>query len=471
MAEPQADLQAAFRTLFAAAPEGLALLDPGGVVVAANPMLVRMAGMRIEPGWPATRLVAAADRPALVALLAGVGTASLRASPPAGGDAEWDLMAETLPHGETLLRVVDRSAERRVETRLAATGRLELLGRLTGGVVHDINNLLAAIRGSADAMRAEGLSPAALAELQGIEDAARRGSAMVGELLAFLRPGRVAPGLLGLDAAVEALALMLRRLLRAGVRLELELDAPEAKVRLGAVQLDQLLLNLAANAGEAMPDGGRLGIVTRQARGEVVLEVRDTGRGISPEALPRLFERFFTTREAEGGTGLGLATVRDIVTEANGRVAVESEPGRGSCFRIYLPCVQVEAPGPVAAEQGPVLLVEDEMVLRRLAERLLERTGHALLLAESVEGALDLLEQAPAPGMLVSDIALPGMDGLELARRLRHRWPGLPVVLTSGYVGLREELAAEGFQLLAKPYTPAELLAALAAAHRQPVAA
>jgi two-component system cell cycle sensor histidine kinase/response regulator CckA len=471
MAERRAALRAAFQTLFAAAPEGLALLDLGGAITAANPALGRMAGAGFRPGRPATGLLAAADRPALAALLAGVGGASIRVAPAGGGDAEWSLTAEALPDGERLLRVVDRSAERRIEARLAATGRLELLGRLTGGVVHDMNNLLAAIRGSADAMRAGGLAPAALAELLEIEDAARRGSALISQLLGFVRPGRAAPGLLGLDGAVEGIAPMVRRLLGVGVRLELALDAAEARVRLEAVQLDQLLLNLAVNAGEAMPDGGSLGIVTRQMMGEAVLEVRDTGRGIPPEAMPRLFEPFFTTRGVEGGTGLGLATVWDIVTGAGGRIVVESEPGRGSCFRIHLPCFEAEAPGPMAAGQGPVLLVEDEVVLRRLAERVLGRAGHALLLAESAEAALELLEQAPAPGMLVSDIALPGMDGRELARRLRGRWPELPVVLASGYAGLREELAAEGFQLLTKPYTPAELMAALAAARREPVAA
>ncbi len=469
MAEPRAALQAAFQTLFAAAPEGLALLDQGGTVIAANPVLSRMAGPGFGPGQPATGLLAPAYRAALAALLASGEAGSLRTAPVVGAEAEWSLMVETLPDGEKLLRVVDRSAESRVEARLAATGRLELLGRLTGGVVHDLNNLLAAIRGSADAMRAESLEPSALAELQGIEDAARRGSALIGQLVAFARPGRSAPGILAFDAAIEGLAPMVRRMLGPGVKLELSLGAPEAKVLLDAVQLDQIVLNLAANAGEAMPDGGRLGIVTRPAAGKVVLEVADSGRGILPEAMPRLFEPFFTTRASEGGTGLGLATVSDIVTGAGGRIVVESEPGRGSCFRIRLPCVEAEARGPVAVGQGPVLLVEDEAVLRRLAERVLGQAGHALLVAGSAEAALDLLEQAPAPGMLVSDIALPGMDGRELARRLRGRWPELPVVLTSGYAGLREELATEGFQLLAKPYTPAELMAALAAARREPV--
>ncbi len=350
--------------------------------------------------------------------------------------------------------------------RLAAE-RLELLGRLACGVAHDLNNVLAAIRCGVDAMRAGAVSPAALAELQVIEDAARRGSALIGQLLAFARPGQAAPGQVVLDAAVAELAPMLRRLLGPGVRLELDLGAPGARVRLQAVQLDQLLLNLAANAGDAMPEGGRLGIVTRREAAGVVLEVRDSGRGIPPEAMPRLFEPFFTTRAAAGGTGLGLATVRSILDGAGGRSAGESSPGSGAGFRIRLPEAGTADEAPAMGE-GPVLLVEDEPVLQRLAERVLRRAGHASLLAGSAEAALDLLERSPAPGLLVCDIALPGMDGVALARRLRDRWPRLPVVLASGYGGQREGLAAEGFHWLAKPYTPEELMAALAAARHPP---
>lgn len=466
MAEPRAALRTAFRSLCSAAPEGMALLDARGSVVALNPALGRLAGPEARPGQPAGQWLAAADRPALAALLAGGGAGCMTASPAGGGAARWSLSAEGLPGGGWLLRVAALDAAGGPEARLAA-GRLELLGRLACGVAHDLNNMLSAIRYGADAMRAEGMAPAALAELQVIEDAARRGSALIGRLLAFARPGQAAPGVLALDAAVADLAPMLRRLLGPGVRVDLELGAPAARVRLQAVELDQLLLNLAANAGDAMPDGGSLGIATRRGGAGVVLEVRDSGRGIPPEAMARLFEPFFTTRAAEGGTGLGLSTVRSIVDGAGGRVAAESQPGRGSCFRIELPEAG-PAEEPAATGEGPVLLVEDEPVLRRLAERVLQRAGHEALLAENAESALALLERAPTPGMLVCDIALPGMDGRALARQLRGRWPWLPVVLASGYGGQREELSAEGFHWLAKPYTPDELMAALAAARPSP---
>ena len=257
-------------------------------------------------------------------------------------------------------------------------------------------------------------------------------------------------------------------------------------------QLDQVLLNLAVNARDAMPDGGTLTIATGHAvvlrpEGEgpgalppgryALLEVTDTGCGIPPEVLPRLFEPFFTTRPGQGGTGLGLATVQGIVAQSGGRITVESEPGAGTRFRIHLPRQEAPAalpPAPAAAaaaigSAGPIVLVEDEDTLRRLAERVLARAGHAVLPADGAEGALALLDGAPQPAALVSDVAMPGMDGVALARRLRTRWPGLPVVLLSGYAeaALGADLAGEGLHFLAKPYAPAELLAALAVALRQ----
>ncbi|SDC78220.1 hybrid sensor histidine kinase/response regulator [Belnapia rosea] len=466
---------ASFQCLFGGTPDGMALLDSSGAILAANPALERLAGGEALRGLPATRLLAPADRPALAALLAGSGQRDLRARPAGSGLGAWSLTSELLAGGGRLLRVLDHGEGDRAEVPAVNASRLEMLGRLTGGIVHDVNNLLGIIRGAAEAVRTLGLPPAGEAEVKGIEDAARRGAVLIAELLALVRPQKAAPCSIVLDAAIEALAPLLRRLVGKAVRLELLPGAAGLAVRLGPEQLDRLLMNLAVNAGEAMAEGGCLTIATRQAPGEAVLEVRDTGCGIPPEALPHIFDPFFTTRATEGGTGLGLATVRDIVGAAGGRVVVESRRGQGTCFRIHLPRLEAPveaAPRPApTGEAGPILLVEDEAVLRRLAEHVLSRQGQVPLLAESAEAALDLLERSPPPGLLVSDISLPGMDGRELARRLRLRWPHLPVVLASGYgsAGLRAELAAEGFHLLAKPYGSAELMAALEAVRRVPV--
>ncbi len=500
--------EAAFRTLFAAAPDGMALLDGVDGILAANPALGRLAGptLALRPGLPAARLLAPADRPALAGLLAAARSGRsapppLRATPAdpaASADAEWTLVAEAMPDdGRLLLRVIDRTLERRAEARLAATGRLETIGRLAGGIAHDFNNLLTAVLGGVEAMRATGLAPAAAVELAGIEDAARRGAALVAQLLAFARQQRLQPRILDLNAAVAGIAPLLRRLLGERVLLEVSLEEPGRRVRVDPAQLDQVLLNLAVNARDAMPDGGTLTLATGHAmvlrpEGEgpgalppgryAVLDVSDTGCGIPPDALPRLFEPFFTTRPEKGGTGLGLATVQGIIAQSGGQIAVEVRPGGGTRFRIHLP--RQEAPADAVSvpavpqptmhpAAGTVVLVEDEDALRRLAERVLARAGHAVLPADSAEAALALLEAAARPAILVSDVAMPGMDGVALARSLRSRWPDLPVLLLSGYAeaALGADLAGEGFHFLAKPYAPAELLAALDAALGHMVAA
>jgi two-component system cell cycle sensor histidine kinase/response regulator CckA len=487
----------AFRLLFAAASEGMALLDADGAILIANPALGRLAGpaVALRPGLAAALLVIPVERPALTAQLvqvqAGQATEPLAgtpADPTAPADACWELSVEALPAGAgapLLLRVVDRTAARRAEARLASAGRLETIGRLAGGIAHDFNNLLAVILGGAGAIRAGDLSPAQAADMATVEDAARRGAALVAQLLAFARQQRLQPCILELNAAVAGIAPLLRRLLGEGIALELRLEEPGRRVRVDPGQLDQVILNLAANAREAMPDGGRLRIATGHAvvlrpEGEgpgalppgryAVLEVADTGSGIPPEVLPRLFEPFFTTRPEKGGTGLGLATVHGIIAQSGGHIGVTSQAGEGTCFRIHLPRQDAPAalpaapaplaPAPVALGDRPVLLVEDEASLARLAERLLQRAGHAVAVADCAESALERIEAGMVPAALVSDVAMPGMDGLALARALRQRWPGLPVVLLSGYAesALGQDFVEEGFRFLAKPYAAQELL-------------
>ena len=368
---------------------------------------------------------------------------------------------------------MDHTAERRTEARLAASARLETIGRLAGGIAHDFNNLLTAILGGADALRGGGLAPAALAELAG-DGGCRPARRRPGRPIARLRPAAAAAAAHpGVNQAIAGMAPLLRRLLGDRVRLDLALEEPGRRIRVDPAQFDQVLLNLAVNAREAMPGGGTLTIATTHAlvlrpEGEgpaglppgryVVLEVSDTGCGIPPEALPRLFEPFFTTRPDKGGTGLGLATVQGIIAQSGGQIAVESRPGAGTRFRIHLPRQDAPAdPLPAAvpaaaapaspAAAGLLVLVEDEDPLRRLAERVLTRAGHTVLPADSAEAALARLEAAPRPALLVSDVAMPGMDGVALARALRQRWPDLPVVLVSGYAeaALQADLAGEGF--------------------------
>jgi len=461
-----ADPAAGLGPLFAMAEEGLAVLGPDGRVLAANPALRRLAGPGVElrPGTPAAWLLAGAARPALERLLANASAghpaapmAAAPADPAAPADAEWSIAAEALGEdGRLLLRITDRTLLRRLEARLDEASRMETIGRLAGGIAHDFNNLLGIILGAAGALRAVGIAAEAAAELAEVEAAARRGSALITQLLAFARQQRLRPRVIALNAAVTDLAPLLRRLLGERIRLELRLEEPGRRIRMDPAQLDQVLLNLAANAREAMAEGGRLTIATGHAvllrpEGEgpsplppgryVVLEVADSGRGIAPEALPRIFEPFFTTRPDKGGTGLGLATVQGIIAQSGGHIGVTSVPGQGACFRILLPreaaaAEDATAPEPAsahAAAPARVLLVEDEAPLRRLGEQILRRAGHQVVTADSAEAALDLLASGQAPAILVSDVAMPGIDGVELARRCRARWPHLPVLLLSGY--------------------------------------
>lgn len=520
---PAPPLAAAFRAVFEASADGHALLDAEGRILLANAALARMAGpaVPVGPGLPAERLVAAAARPALREHLAAARAQphanprggrlaplpalhAAPADPAAPPDSEWALLARPVPAVAAaedappmlLLAVADHTEKRRAAQRLAASARLETIGRLAGGIAHDFNNLLGAILGATEAAREAGTSSAAAAELGQIEAAVRRGAGLVRQVLAFARQQQMQPRVIDLRRAVDEMAPLLRRLMGRGIAVDLALEGEGPPVLVDPAQLDQVLLNLAANAKEAMPEGGRLRIALSRAvvlrrEGEgpealppgryAVLEVCDTGCGIPPEVLPRLFEPFFTTRPDRGGTGLGLATVQGIVAQSGGHIAVSSTPGKGTCFRIHLPRAERPAePAPDAAEPAPlpapqrapadstgvIMLVDDEAPLLRLSTRVLTGGGYRVQTADCAEAALELLEEAELPPLaLVSDVAMPGIDGLALARRLRARWPGLPVLLLSGYAEsvLGEDLAGAGMGFLAKPYAPADLLAQLAA--------
>ncbi len=485
---------AAFRRLFEAAPEATALVSAEGLLLAANAALRRLAGpaLPLREGTPAAVLLAAPDQPALAAALAApqaIAPFEARpADPSAPEDARWQLVLGPVEGGDTLLlRVSDITLARRAEARLAGGSRLETVGRLAGGIAHDFNNLLTAILGGAEAARGLGLPPAALVELDQVQAAARRGAELVKNLLAFARQQTLLPRVVSLNEVVAGTVHLLGRSLAARVALDLVLEQPGRLVKVDPTQLGQVVMNLALNARDAMPEGGRLRISTGHAvvlrpEGEgraalppgryAVLEVADTGHGMPPEVLARIFDPFFSTK-GSAGTGLGLATVQGIVAQSGGHIGVESTPGQGTCFRIHLPrhegAPPAEPPPPAAAAPAPLppaqplLLVEDEAPLRRLAERALARAGYAVLAAEDAEAALDLVAAGATPAALVSDVSMPGMDGLALARALRQRWPGLPVLLLSGYAAstIGCDLESEAIRFVAKPYAPADLLAAV----------
>jgi two-component system cell cycle sensor histidine kinase/response regulator CckA len=393
-----------------------------------------------------------------------------------------------LPHGGGLLRVTDRTHERAMEEQLGQSQRLQAVGELAGGIAHDFNNLLTAILGATDDILARSSSDLDREDLALIRASSERGAALVRHLLAFSSQQTLQPRVIALNAAVRHTAKLLERLLGQGVALKLELEEPGRMVRIDPTQLDQVLINLAVNAGHAMPQGGQLTIgasprlVLRPEKfgGEMLppgryacLWVRDTGGGISPELLPRIFEPFFTTRRNAGGTGLGLSTVHGIVRQSGGYMEVESTAGAGTIFRILLPRHEEAAlwqgdspPAPILppapAAGRTILLVDDEAPVRRLAERALRRQGFEVIAAPSAEDALESLaaENTGADlACVISDVVMPGLDGPALVRQLRQTRPALPAILMSGYAdaALRDSLQADDICFLAKPFSMAEL--------------
>jgi len=372
-------------------------------------------------------------------------------------------------------------------TSLPETLRREVAAR-TGGIAHDFNNLLVGILGYADLV-AEGAAPGSVAEEAAatISQAAQRASELTRQLLAFARVGHRRQDEVDLHALVREVAALLGRTFDKAIRLELLLHAPLHHVRGDPGQLQQVILNLAVNARDAMAAGGTLTLETdlqdldeaAEDRGlapgrYLVLSVTDTGVGIPSDRLDRIFEPFFTTKADGRGSGLGLATVYGIVRDHRGAVRVYSEEGVGSRFIVYLPALEApaRAAAPAAAEaprgHGRVLVVDDEELVRRAAGRMLERMGYEPELAGSGQEALDRVAARGAPpAAVVLDLAMPGMDGRECFRRLRALHPDLPVVVSSGFArnGRAQELLDEGAAaFVQKPYRTAELGRALARA-------
>ena len=377
----------------------------------------------------------------------------------------------------------DVSERERLAERLQLAQRMEAIGVLAGGIAHDINNTMTAISGNAD-LAARMLEPGhpAVDDLEEIVRATRRAADLTRQLLAFSRRSVIQPQVLDLAEEARSMEGMLRRLI--GPEIELAVDAPEAGwIEVDPGQLHQVLLNLAVNARDAMPDGGRLRIAVENAseggigedpsRAVVRLIVTDTGIGIDPSVQARIFEPFFTTKPAGQGTGLGLAVVHGIVEQAGGRIDVDSRPGDGTTFRVTLPAATTEegtvtgetrsapsSPDPTAP--ATILLVEDEPAIRTLARRVLEARGHTVIEADDGLAGLERAEATPGLDLVLTDLTMPRMGGEELARRLAELRPSLPIVFMSGY---GESRLAEGgvlhpsIRLLAKPFAIDDLVA------------
>ncbi len=382
-----------------------------------------------------------------------------------------------------VIRDVTREVE--LEQSLYLAQKMEAIGQLAGGVAHDFNNLLTVIAGYAEVLLRDSSETAREAALE-VSRAAERAGALTRQLLTFSRKGRHEPRVIDLNERLRDMRRLLHRLLGEDVQLELRLHPDPVHIEADPAQIEQVVLNLAFNARDAMPEGGRLCIATQEvsvdpaaeeAPGEVlegrhvVLAVTDSGVGMDAEVQRRVFEPFFTTKQQGKGTGLGLSTAYGVVHAAGGGIRVQSAPGRGATFQLYFPRVEgspreiVEPMGsttPAHARSASVLLVEDEPLLRKLARSVLVEAGYRVMTAADGEEALVAAREAgDAFDALVTDVVMPRMSGTELAARLRERVPDLKVVLTSGYPERegRVELPAEVF--LAKPFRPDDLLRAI----------
>jgi two-component system cell cycle sensor histidine kinase/response regulator CckA len=415
---------------------------------------------------------------------------------------EVEISSSTLEYGEASARLVvvnDVTVRRRTELallhsqeQLRQSQKMEAIGSLAGGVAHDFNNLLTAILGYCD-LALEGLEPESTAagDVAEIRRAAQRAAELTHQLLAFSRRQVLKTRVFSLAAAVEPSEKILRRLISENIALEMRADPDTPLVRADPTQLEQVILNLAVNARDAMPRGGMLRLATRAVTLDrpfttagttlppgryAALEVMDTGTGIAPEIMGRVFEPFFTTKERGQGTGLGLATVYGIVEQSGGGIVIDSTVGAGTTFTLYFPVAAAPAetaeatprpPSPSPRGEGTILLAEDDDAVRAIARETLERGGYHVLAAPDGHTALQLADGHQGPiDLLLTDVIMPGMNGRELAEALALRRPGVRVLFASGYtdnVLLDHGVLAVGLSLLDKPFTPATLAARVAA--------
>jgi PAS domain S-box-containing protein len=373
---------------------------------------------------------------------------------------------------------VDVTERRRGEEALRQSQKMEAVGQLTGGVAHDFNNLLTIIRSATDFLRRRELPEDRRRRyIDAISDTVERASKLTGQLLAFARRQPLKPQVFNVGTQVEAVAQLIGPLVGGRIRIEVDIACRNCFAIADIAQFETALINLAVNGRDAMDGEGRLTIGVRKVNaipalraqparsGDfVAIAMTDTGSGIAPELIETIFEPFFTTKEVGKGTGLGLSQAFGFAKQSHGDVAVASTPGRGATFTIYLPQAAAPADATEAAAGGSepatrgrgyrVLVVEDNDDVGQFSTELLEDLGYTVRRAASADAALAILAKDEfAADLVFSDVIMPGMNGVELAGLVRERYPGLPVVLTSGYSNALAESAHRGFELIQKPYS------------------
>jgi two-component system, cell cycle sensor histidine kinase and response regulator CckA len=496
------DAAARLEAIVAASPIAMILLDKVGRVQLWN------AAAEAITGWPARdvldRPIEAFDGPLCLAvhgLLDGVLAGSTIRDREVGGPRRDGTMLrvslQMAPVHDraggivgAVAEFVDIEPRVRLESELLQAQKLESVGRLAGGIAHDFNNMLTAIIGAASLLELElGPERRARREVEAINLAADRAAQLTRQLLGFARKAVLAPAEHELNAIVGGIQPMLERLLGERIAVMTSLDPDVGSVTVDRTQLEQVLVNLAINARDAMPDGGALlfrtslvdraglpsGVVIETEGRIAILDITDTGVGMSDDVRRHAFEPFYTTKGVGKGTGLGLATSYGVIRQSGGDIVVETAPGAGTTLRIFLPVTAPRSIGvvgaapdsPVCSEGGTILLVEDEANVRALVRRMLERAGYAVLDAPNGEAAVSMAGGCGRIDVLVSDVVMPGMTGPELHDRLLVSRPELPVVFMTGYVAnpdVRDALDARRSHLLIKPFGTDTLLGAVAGA-------
>ncbi len=361
--------------------------------------------------------------------------------------------------------MLDVTESHRLQEQLIRSQKLEAVGRLAGGIAHDFNNVLQAMLAIVQ-LELEGVGGGErhLPRMAELEQHVRRGAQLARQLLLFSRRETTRRELIHLNQVIAEAARMLQRLVRENIEFTVELTSEDLRINADQGQLEQVLMNLVVNAADAMPGGGRLTIRTRLQEGRAVLEVADTGNGIPAQALAHVFEPFFTTKEIGHGTGLGLAVVHGIVTAHAGEIEVESTLGTVTVFRLLLPLaaegvagegLEYSRPGGPPRGYGErILVVEDEPAVRRALVTMLEGLGYEVESAADPAVALDLAAGPVGFDLLLTDFIMPEMTGAELATRLSDRWPGIGVILLSGYTpdpAVLPKVAAGRARVLQKP--------------------
>jgi two-component system cell cycle sensor histidine kinase/response regulator CckA len=492
------------RDLFRDAPMGVAFADAGGTISDANAALAKFFGA--TGALAATSfgdLVAGTERAQVMTLIAraaggatGLSAIELRGIKSANGEERMaELFASPMPGadaqgGKAILYLVDVSEQKALETKFAQSQKMQAVGQLAGGVAHDFNNLLTVIIGNCEflLMRHQAGDPS-FKEINEVHQNALRAAALVSQLLAFSRKQTMQPKVLALGDVIGELAQMLRRLVGEGITLNVERESDLWSVHADEAQLGNAIINLVVNARDAMPSGGTVAIATinqtvthSSALGTAIMpagdyvriEVADTGTGMSKEIQSKIFDPFFTTKPVGQGTGLGLATVYGIVKQSGGFITVDSEVGKGTSFRIYLPrrkalasdAVPVDI-APAAARdvtgQDTILLVEDEEAVRSFAARALRMRGYNVLEASGGEEALDIVKDgANKIDLIITDVVMPNMDGPTMVRHVKALNPELPVIFMSGYAEeafRRNDQSSEDIHFLPKPFGLKQLAA------------